>query len=371
MRIGISCYSTFGGSGSVASEIGIGLSNRGHEVHILSSAIPPRLNIHRNEVYFHEVTPSPYPLFESPLYGDALASKMADITQKYNLDIIHAHYAIPHASSALLAKMACDNKVKVVTTLHGTDITIVGADPSYFPMVRLAIKQSDAVTAVSQFLKKQTIETFGVGDQIEVISNFVCSHDLIHSHRDDKSTQIQEIPNLIHVSNFRPVKRVLDVVKIYEKVRINIPCNLILIGDGPDRSEIGTYCRKLPFWNDIHILGKQHQVENYLSRSTVFILPSETESFGLSALEAMSLGVPVVATSIGGLPELIRDMIDGFLHPIGDIDSMARSVSHLLEDKDLRSRMSASSKKRAFDSFGEKPIIDAYEAIYNRVLSNK
>ena len=371
MRIGISCYSTFGGSGSVASEIGIGLSNRGHEVHILSSAIPPRLNIHRNEVYFHEVTPSPYPLFESPLYGDALASKMADITQKYNLDIIHAHYAIPHASSALLAKMACDNKVKVVTTLHGTDITIVGADPSYFPMVRLAIKQSDAVTAVSRFLKKQTIDTFGVGEQIEVISNFVCSHDLIYTQPENQTTPLHEVPSLIHVSNFRPVKRVLDVVKIYEKVRMTSPCNLILIGDGPDRSEIETYCRKLPFWNDIHFLGKQNQVENYLAKSSVFILPSETESFGLSALEAMSLGVPVVATAIGGLPELIRDKIDGFLHPLGDIDSMARSVSSLLQDKVLRSQMSVSSKKRAFDSFGEKHVIDAYEAIYQRVLSPK
>jgi len=370
MRIGISCYSTFGGSGSVASEIGIGLSNRGHEVHIISSSIPPRLNIHRNEVYFHEVTPSPYPLFESPLYGDALASKMADIVQKYNLDVIHAHYAIPHASSALLAKMACDNKVKVVTTLHGTDITIVGADPSYFPMVRLAIKNSDAVTAVSEFLKKQTIETFGVGENIQVISNFVCNHELLQPQRQPLENEIQKTPVLIHISNFRPVKRVLDVVKIFEEVRARIKCNLILIGDGPDRSEVETYSRRLPFWKDIHFLGKQQQVELYLSKSSVFLLPSETESFGLSALEAMALGVPVVATSIGGIPELVRDKIDGFLHPVGDVYSMAQSTIRLLENPALQSTMGASSRSRAMESFSEKPIIDAYEDIYHRVLNN-
>lgn len=371
MRIGISCYATYGGSGSVASEIGIALSERGHEVHFFSSTIPPRLNIHHNEVFFHEVSATPYPLFESPFYGIALASRMSDVVDKYKLDIIHAHYAIPHASSALLARMASENKVKIVTTLHGTDITIVGTDPSYFSMVRLAIKQSDAVTAVSEFLKYQTVQTFGVGDHIKVIPNFVCSHPLITSESSayQRTSVLPKEPTLVHVSNFRPVKKVMDVIKIYEEVRKTHGCKLIMVGDGPDRAEAENYCRQLSFWNDVEFVGKQNNPDIYIQRSTIFLLPSTSESFGLAALEAMAQGVPIVATNTGGLPELIRHEVDGFLHNVGDWQSMTRSVTHLLDNPKLLDKMGSSAKQRALTVFSEAPAIDAYEAIYNKVLS--
>ena len=368
MRIGISCYSTFGGSGVVATEVGKALAARGHEVHLLSPAIPPRLVGFEDRIIFHEVTASPYPLFEAAPFSIALASKMADVAAHHGLEIMHAHYAIPHASAALLARMALEGKLKVVTTLHGTDITVVGSDPSYLSMVRLAIRESDAVTSVSEYLKEETYRTFQVRRPIDVIPNFV-------------TAPVGEAPDcrkwlapctasiLTHISNFRPVKRVMDVMRTFELVRREHPARLVMVGDGPDRAEAEAYAREHGFEQEVRFTGKQLDISTVLACSDVFLLPSATESFGLAALEAMAHRVPVIASRVGGLPEVIRHGVDGYLESLGDVQAMAQDALTLLRDCSLRKQMGLSAQKRALTTFEEGPVIDQYEAVYERVLA--
>lgn len=367
MRIGISCYSTFGGSGVVATEVGKALAARGHEVHLLSPAVPPRLLGFEDRVTFHEVTASPYPLFEAEPFSIALASKMADVASHHGLEIMHAHYAIPHASAALLARMALDGRLKVVTTLHGTDITVVGSDASYLPMVKLAIRASDAVTAVSQYLKDETYRTFQVDRPIEVIPNFIAP---FQGERPNCRSWLAPCasPILVHISNFRPVKRVMDVMKTFELVRAQHPARLVMVGDGPDRAEAETYAREHGFADAVRFTGKQLDIDTVLACSDVFLLPSATESFGLAALEAMAHKVPVIASRVGGLPEVVRHGVDGYLEPLGDVKAMAEDVLTLLRDPRLRRAMGESAQERALTTFAEGPVIDQYEALYEQAL---
>jgi len=369
MRIGISCYSTFGGSGVVATEVGKALAARGHEVHLFSPSVPPRLLGFEDRVWFHEVSASPYPLFETDPFSIALASKMADVAAHHGLEIMHAHYAIPHASAALLARMALQDKLKVVTTLHGTDITVVGADPSYLPMVKLAIRASDAVTAVSEFLRDETQRTFQVDRTIDVIPNFIAPPQ---TQRCDCRAWLAPDAGMIltHISNFRPVKRVLDVMKIFERVVREQPsAHLVMVGDGPDRAEAEAYARDNGFDDAVRFTGKQLNVGSVLACTDVFLLPSATESFGLAALEAMAHGVPVIASRVGGIPEVVRHGVDGFLSEKGDVDAMAEDALTLLRDRNLRRTFGESAKTRALSTFAQGPIIDQYEAVYRRVLS--
>jgi len=366
MRIGISCYSTFGGSGVVATEVGKALAARGHEIHILSPSLPPRLVGFEDRINFHEVRASPYPLFEDAPYSIALGSKMADVAEHHGLEIIHAHYAIPHAMAALLARMAVPG-LKVVTTLHGTDITVVGSDPSYLTMVKMAIRESDGVTAVSEYLRQETLRTFGVERDIDVIGNFV-------------EPPGQESPDcrawlapkaafvLTHISNFRPVKRVMDVLKTFELIRKEVPVRLVMVGDGPDRVEAEAFCREKGFTSEVRFTGKQLDIATVLECSDLFLLPSATESFGLAALEAMGHGVPVIASRVGGLPEVIRHGVDGYLEELGDVSAMACDALRLLKDEGLRRSMGQAARERALNTFAEGPIVDQYEALYRRVL---
>jgi N-acetyl-alpha-D-glucosaminyl L-malate synthase BshA len=283
---------------------------------------------------------------------------------------MHAHYAIPHASAALLARMALDGRIKVVTTLHGTDITVVGCDHSYLPMVKLAIRASDAVTVVSEYLKNETLKAFGINRHIDVVYNFVAPPNPDEHARSCKSWLSPEgIPVLAHISNFRPVKRVIDVMKIFEAVHRQHPCKLIMVGDGPDRLDAEEYARKKKIEADVRFTGKQLDIASVLACTDVFLLPSSTESFGLAALEAMSYGVPVVASRVGGIPEVVRDGIDGYLAPPKDTEAMAKHVAHLIANPQLRLEMGAKAKERALNAFAEEPIIDQYEAIYERALS--
>ena len=368
MRIGISCYSTFGGSGVVATEVGKALAARGHEVHILSTALPPRLLGFEDRVFFHEVTAAPYPLFEASPISVALASKMADVTGHHGLQIMHAHYAIPHALSALLARMALEDRLKVVTTLHGTDITVVGADPSYLPMVKLAIRASDAVTAVSRFLKEETERAFGEGREIHVIPNFV--EPPAGERMECRAWLAPAGAKVVtHISNFRPVKRVLDVLRTFERIRTQVPARLVMVGDGPDRSEAEAYARDHGFEAEVRFTGKQLDIGTVLACSDLFLLPSATESFGLAALEAMAYRVPVIANRVGGLPEVVREGIDGFLVPLGDIEAMTARSLDLLKDPARRQAFGDAARTRALDTFAEGPIVDLYEDLYERVLA--
>jgi len=369
MRIGISCYSTFGGSGVVATEIGKSLATRGHDVHILSPSLPPRLIGFEDHVTFHEVYASPYPLFEAAPITIALASKMADVADRHQLDIIHAHYAIPHASAALLAQMALDGKVKVVTTLHGTDITIVGSDHSYLPMVKLAIRASNAVTVVSEYLRQETIRTFGVNRHIDVVYNFASPPRIDENAHDCRSwLSPDRAPVLTHISNFRPVKRVMDVMRVFKAVRSEHPCKLIMVGDGPDRFEAENYAQEAQIDADVRFTGKQIDIASVMASTDIFLLPSATESFGLAALEAMSYGIPVVASRVGGIPEVIRDGLDGCLAEVGDIEAMARHVIQLITNPKRRHEMGRSAKERALTTFAEDMIVNQYQSIYERVL---
>ena len=369
MRIGITCYPTFGGSGVVATELGLALARGGDDVHFISYAMPSRLNVLHERVHFHEVNVTPYPLFDPyPPYTLALATKMAEVAAYEKLDILHVHYAIPHAISAYLAKQILHSKLKVITTLHGTDITLVGRDESYLPITKFGIEVSDGVTAVSQWLKDETALHFATDKEIDVIPNFV---DPARFKRDSKMCNVYGGPGdklLCHVSNFRPVKRIMDVVMTFERVAKEIPSRLIMIGDGPDRSRAEAYIRERHLRDRVFFLGNVPNLEEILGGCDLFLLPSETESFGMAALEAMASEVPVIATNTGGLPEVVVEGETGYLLPVGDVDAMAARAIEILRDPAVQSRMGKRGREVAVNEFDENRIVPRYRALYERVI---
>jgi len=371
VNVGITCYPTYGGSGIVATELGMELAARGHEVHFITYANPIRLDPDTPRIHYHEVEVSTYPLFQYPPYCLALASRMAEVAESYRLDLLHVHYAIPHSIAAMLAQqmLAPKRRLPIVTTLHGTDITLVGVDPSYFPITRFGIEKSDGVTSISDYLRRQTIEVFGVQNEIRVIKNFVnCT--LYHPDNEKKGAAAYA-PNgeklLIHLSNFRPVKRVVDCVRILAEVRKHVPARLLMVGDGPDRGAAEHLARSLGVADDVLFLGKQNHVERLIPLAHVLLMPSELESFGLVALEAMACSVVPVATRVGGVPELITDGEDGFLEQVGDIAAQAARVVALLTDDELHYRMSKAGRWNAGERFCTDNIIPQYEQYYNQV----
>ena len=375
MRIGITCYPTFGGSGVVATELGIALARRGDDVHFISYALPSRLNILLHErVHFHEVTVTAYPLFDPyPPYTLALATKMAEVASYEKLDVLHVHYAIPHAISAYLAKQILGSAdLKVITTLHGTDITLVGRDESYLPITKFGIEVSDGVTAVSQWLKRETAVNFGTKKPIEVIPNFV-DPDRFQRHRSAFCHMFGAATDklLCHVSNFRPVKRIMDVISVFEKVSRVIPSRLLMIGDGPDRSRAEAYCREHQLRERVFFLGNVPNLEEIVGGSDLFLLPSEAESFGMAALEAMASEVPVIASRAGGLPEVVEDGVSGYLLPAGDVDAMAARAIEILSDEDLARRLGAAGRARAIEKFDVKNIVPHYREVYERVIAGE
>ncbi len=373
MKIGITCYPTYGGSGVVATELGIALAEQGDEVHFISYALPSRLDLPRERVHFHEVVAPSYPLFVSPPYTLALATKMAEVAARARLDLLHVHYALPHAISAILAReMGNGNGVplKIVTTLHGTDITIVGQDRSYLPITRWGIEKSDAVTAVSRYLRDVTVKEFGVKRPIDVVPNFVD----VHEYRPDGASPFARSlvqPGeqlLVHVSNFRPVKRIPDVLAIFDRVRRKVPSRLLLVGDGPGRSMAERLAREGGFEDRAIFLGNVAAIEKILPAARLALLPSDAESFGLAALEAMACGVPVVGTAAGGLPEVVDDGRNGFLRPVGDVDGMAAAAVDLLSDGERWSRFSADARRRAETEFPTAKLVERYRKLYERTL---
>ncbi|MCS6952330.1 MAG: N-acetyl-alpha-D-glucosaminyl L-malate synthase BshA [Bryobacterales bacterium] len=371
MRIGITCYPTYGGSGIVATELGMELASRGHEVHFISYANPIRLDPDTPGVHYHEVEVSTYPLFQFPPYCLALASRMAEVAEQYGLDLLHVHYAIPHSIAAMLARdmLAPRRRLPFVTTLHGTDITLVGTDRSYFPITKFSIEQSDGVTAISEYLRARTAEVFGVQNEIRVIRNFV-NCDLYRPQA--KSERFWGAPGekiLIHISNFRPVKRVLDCVRILAEVRRRVKAHLVMVGDGPDRGPAERLARELGVGRHVTFLGKQSHVERLLPQADVLLLPSEMEAFGLAALEAMACGVPPVATRVGGVPELVTHGEDGFLEAPGDIAAQAARVVELLTDEGLYQRMAEAARAKAVRQYASAQVIPLYEGYYREVMS--
>jgi len=372
MNIGITCYPTYGGSGIVATELGKALANRGHQVHFISYALPTRLDGFIENIYFHEVEMSSYPLFDFPLYTIALASKMVDVVKYQKLDILHVHYAIPHATSAYLAKQILGkNGIPFTTTLHGTDITLVGLEPSYLHAVKFSIEKSDGVTAVSRHLKEKTLTNYSITKDIEVIPNFVDTkkYKKLPACKFKKQIAPNNEKILVHVSNFRKVKRVPDTVRIFHEVQKEIPSRLVLVGDGPDRSNTEQLCRELDVCNDVIFLGKQAELVDIYSASDIFLMPSQSESFGLSALEAMSCGLPVVSSSVGGLPELQVHGETGFIAEIGDITRMARYTIDLLRNENKYRLFSEAARRRAVENFEVDHIVPLYEEHYNRILA--
>ena len=375
MNIGITVYPTYGGSGIVGSELGKELAERGHTVHFIASALPTRLTQLSERVRFHEVEMMSYPLFEHQPYTLALATKMAKVAETENLDLLHVHYAIPHSISAILARESLKPKryLPVITTLHGTDITLVGADRSYLPITRYGIVQSDGVTAISNYLKEATKETFQF-DDIEVIPNFVCQSEYARHPVEVLRAKLSPAgePLLVHVSNFRPVKRPVDCVEILARVlKKGIATRLVMVGDGSERTNVEHRARCLKVEDKISFVGKQPNIVDYLSASDVLLLPSEQESFGLAALEAMACEVPVVASRVGGLPEVVTDGETGFLSEVGDVDKMAEDAGRLLSDSELRRKMGKGARESAISRYRTDIVIPKYIDYYNRVLSKK
>lgn len=371
MNIGITCYPTYGGSGVVATELGKALAEKGHSVHFISYAMPMRLDNFVDNIIFHEVEISNYPLFDFPLYTLALASKMVEVAKYEKIDIFHCHYAIPHATSAFLAKqMLNQSNIKVITTLHGTDITLVGLEPSFLPVMKFSIEQSDGVTAVSRFLREKTLTNYNIEKEIEVIPNFVDTTKYKRVQADDilKHCAPGGEKILAHTSNFRKVKRVQDVILVFAEVLKKVRCKLLLIGDGPERSQCELLCRELGIQEHVKFLGKQIEIISILSAADLFILPSQSESFGLSALEAMACEVPVISTSVGGLPELQVHGQTGYIAEIGDIDRMARYAIDLLTNASKHKMFAEAARKRALE-FEAKKIIAQYESYYEKVLA--
>lgn len=373
MKIGITCYPTYGGSGVVATELGKALASRGHQIHFISYSLPARLDNFVGDVFYHEVEMSQYPLFDFPLYTDSLASKMVDVAKYHELDILHVHYAIPHAISAFIAKqiLAPTKDIKVITTLHGTDVTLVGLEPSFLPLVKFSIEQSDYVTSVSQFLQMKTYTMYNVEKEIRVIPNFVDTERF--NRKKDCQFRSRIAPDgekiLVHVSNFRAVKRVPDTIRIFDIVRKVIPSKLVLVGDGPDRSESERLARELGIFEDVKFLGKQTLLPEILSASDLMLMPSQSESFGLSALEAMSCSVPVVASSTGGLPELIVHGETGFIAELGDVQRMAKYAIDLLSDNHKWELFSQDARRRAVEKFNVNLIVPLYEKLYEEALN--
>ncbi|HVP35544.1 MAG TPA: N-acetyl-alpha-D-glucosaminyl L-malate synthase BshA [Terriglobales bacterium] len=371
MHIGVTCYPVPGGSGVVATELGIELAKRGHQVHFITYSPPFRLQRFIENLYYHQVEVSNYPLFKFPPYTLSLACKMAEIAEFWALDLLHAHYAIPHATAAFLAKSILkEQSPKLITTLHGTDITLVGADKSFCGITKFSIEESDGVTAVSNFLKKRTNEEFGLKSEIEMIPNFVESERF--TPKQDKARRRQfakdEERVLMHISNFRPVKRVEDIIKIFHLIDKKIPSKLVLIGDGPELSKALSLSKELGIEDKIISLGGQDYVENLLPLADLFLLPSDQESFGLVALEAMSCGVPVIATRTGGLPEVVIDGENGFLGPLGDIEFMAQKGIELLSDENQLTKFRENCRRRAVEKFDSKLIVPRYEEYYKKVI---
>ncbi len=372
MKIGILCYPTFGGSGVIATELGKALAEKGHSVHFITYSQPVRLEHFIENVFYHEVSVADYPLFEYAPYETALTSKLVDVARFEKLDIVHVHYAIPHASVAYMAKKIMESqglKLPFITTLHGTDITLVGKNESYNPVVTFAINQSDAVTSVSNSLKIETYKHFNIQKEIEVIPNFIDLRRFNKQRRDHFRRAIA--PNnerlVVHASNFRPVKRVGDVVKVFHNISKVIPSKLLMIGDGPERDRIEKECRETSDCENIRFLGKIDVVEEILSICDLFVLPSESESFGLAALEAMACQVPVISTNTGGLPEVIKQGYNGFMSNVGDIEDMSKNAIHILEDTNrlMTFKSNALSHAKTFDITNVLPI---YEALYKKVL---
>ncbi|HXB39185.1 MAG TPA: N-acetyl-alpha-D-glucosaminyl L-malate synthase BshA [Bacteroidia bacterium] len=372
MKIGIICYPTYGGSGVVATELGKALAVKGHQVHFITYSQPFRLSYFTENIFYHEVAVSDYPLFEYQPYESALASKIVDVVKYEKLDLLHVHYAIPHASAALMAKsILASQKIYIpfITTLHGTDITLVGRDPSFLPVIKYSLENSDDITSVSESLKQDTELIFALRKEIKVIPNFINLQE--YKIVGDKCQRNRYAPNsekiMIHVSNFRKVKRVEDVLRVFDKVRQKIPCKLILVGDGPERGNIEKLCRELNTCGDIISLGKIADPKEVLSISDLFILPSETESFGLAALEAMAMKIPVISTNTGGLPELNVSGVTGYMSNVGDVDDMAKHALEILSDEKKLNAFKQAAYRRAGD-FDIEKILCQYEELYTEVL---
>ncbi len=381
LRIGIVCYPTYGGSGVIAAEIGMGMARRGHRVHFISAGMPRRVDRYQPNVYVHEVEVRDYPVFISPPYALSLASKIVEVATYEKLDLVHVHYAVPHATSAYLAKQILGAAApKIVTTLHGTDITLVGNDRSYLPITRFSILQSDGVTTPSKYLKAATYDKLNVATdfEIEVIGNFVDTEEFKPGEpgrRFDvtpcfKGKPAPE-PVLTHVSNFRPVKRISDIIEIFQRVNQEIPSKLILIGDGPERSHSERLVWEKQLSDRVCFLGKLENFTEVLQSSNVFLLPSESESFGLAALEAMSCGLPVVASNAGGIPEVVAHGETGFLSDIGDIQDMAKNVLRILNDPRLASELSVQARNRVLANFSREKLLADYEGYYFSVLGRE
>jgi L-malate glycosyltransferase len=372
VNVGITCYPTYGGSGIVATELGMELAARGHEVHFITYANPIRLDPDTPRIHYHEVEVSTYPLFQYPPYCLALASRMGDVAEAYNLDVLHVHYAIPHSISAMLAQqmLAPTRRLPFITTLHGTDITLVGVDPSYFPITKFSIEKSDGISSISDYLKRETQQIFGVTNEIRVIKNFV-NCELYHPDN-AKTGAAAYAPGgeklLIHLSNFRPVKRVLDCIRILAEVRKTVPAHLLMVGDGPDRGPAEHLARTLKVDRHVRFMGKQNHVERLIPLAHALLMPSELESFGLVALEAMACGVVPVATRVGGVPELVTHGEDGYLEAVGDIAAQAARVAALLTDDDLQYRMAKAGRWNASERFCTDRIIPQYEKYYEDVV---
>ena len=372
MKIGIVCYPTFGGSGVVATELGIELSQKGHEVHFITYSQPVRLDALSSNLHYHEVTVPDYPLFKYEPYELALSSKIYDVIHKYKIDVLHVHYAIPHAYAAYMAKKILNEngyKIPIITTLHGTDITLVGNHPFYKPAVTFSINKSDIVTCVSKSLMEDTREFFGIKREIKVIPNFIDIDRYEKKHNMCEKNFISEGDEkiIVHVSNFRPLKRIIDVIKIFEKVNSKISSKLIMVGDGPDKKKAKDYLRKNNLKNKVIFLGKTNEVDEILCSSDLFLLPSEKESFGLAALEAMALKVPVISTNTGGLKELNINGNSGYTSDIGDIEAMASNAIKILSDKSLKNKYRSQAFENA-KKYDIKKIIPLYEEIYDEAI---
>lgn len=373
LNIGITCYSTYGGSGIVGSELGRELAKRGHTVHFICSALPTRVTELNENIIFHEVEPTHYPLFEYPPYDLALAVKMSEVATEVKLDLLHVHYAIPHSISAFLARELNNDLsyLPIVTTLHGTDITLVGADRSYLPITRFGILKSDGVTAVSSYLQKETCQVFDIGcDTISVIPNFIDPNYYYRRQNDQLRNKLA--PNgeklVVHISNFRPVKRITDCVRIFAAIQNKIKARLIMVGDGPEKAQGEWLARQMGVSKNVCFVGKQPGIVDYLSVADLLLLTSETESFGLSALEAMACEVPVIASNVGGLPEVVADGENGYLAEVGDIEGMAKYAIKILSSDSLQRKMGSFARQIAIENFSTEKIMPLYLSYYDRIL---